>query len=90
MFWCKAVETHTAVAHILPAESGVRVPGSAVLSHPCFQSSVWAGPLSPHQQVPSSLLQVQTRYVAVVNLLMWTTNGGLDASISVRSLILLN
>lgn len=58
-------DTHTHT-HVLLAESGVRVPGSAVLSHPCFKSGIWAGPLSPHQQVPSSLLQVQTRYVPIV------------------------
>lgn len=46
---------------LLLAEGGVRVSGSPVLSHPRLQSGVWSGPLSPHHQVPSSGLQVQTR-----------------------------
>lgn len=48
------------------AESAFRVSGSAVLSHSCLQPCVWARPLSSHQQVPVSLLQVQTRYAANV------------------------
>lgn len=46
---------------LLLAEGGVRVSGSPVLSHPRLQSGVRSGPLSPHHQVPSSGLQVQTR-----------------------------
>lgn len=56
----KAVKT----CFLALTEGGVRVSGSPVLSHPRLQSSVRSGPLSPHHQVPSSGLQVQTRWTA--------------------------